>query len=170
MGADIETVAGRTLLESGLRHLVLAALVAAAAPAMTDTFPGLVVGITDGDTILVLTSEYDQMKVRLAEIDAPEKKQSFGERSKQSLASICFKKRVSVEAVDTDRYGRIVGKVNCEGVNANRAQVESGMAWVYRRYAKDPSLGYAESLAKTGRLGLWADASPTPPWEWRRSR
>ena len=152
------------------RQILVAVLLLAAFHATADTIPGRVVGIMDGDTILVLTTEYNQKRVRLAEIDAPEKKQPFGAKSKQALSELCFKKHVIVKVVDTDLYGRLVGKVSCEGTDANRSQVESGMAWVYRRYAKDPALGDAETMAKTGKRGLWADPSPIPPWEWRKNR
>lgn len=139
-------------------------------PTAANSFSGRVIGVMDGDTILVLTSGYEQMKIRLAAIDAPEKAQQFGERSKQALSALCFKKQAYVEVVDIDRYKRTVGKVSCDGVDANRSQVENGMAWVYRRYTKDSSLLAAEGMAKSVRRGLWADANPTPPWEWRKNK
>lgn len=152
------------------RTILFLMVLLASVPAAANPFSGRVIGVMDGDTILVLTSGYEQMKVRLAEIDAPEKVQPFGERSKQALSALCFNKLAYVEVVDIDRYKRIVGKVSCEGIDANRSQVENGMAWVYRRYAKDLSLLPIEGMAKTGRRGLWADADPTPPWEWRKNK
>jgi endonuclease YncB( thermonuclease family) len=152
------------------RTILFLMVLLASVPAAANSFSGRVIGVMDGDTILVLTSGYEQMKVRLAEIDAPEKAQPFGERSKQALSALCFKKLAYVEVVDIDRYKRAVGKVSCEGIDVNRSQVESGMAWVYRRYAKDSSLLAVEGMAKAGRRGLWADANPTPPWEWRKSK
>lgn len=154
-----------------LRFLVLAALAAVAAPAMANTFPGRVIGVMDGDTILVLTPKHEQIKVRLGEIDAPERGQSYGERSKQNLSALCYKRAASVTVIDIDQYGRTVGKVECDGVNANHAQVENGMAWVYRRYARDASLFDKETAARSGKLGLWGgDSSPTAPWEWRKAK
>lgn len=148
--------------------LLIAALLSAA-PAQADTFAGRVIGVMDGDTILVLTAGYSQVKVRLAEIDAPESGMPYGAASKKALSWLCYKKPVRVEVTDIDRYKRSVGKVHCAGVNANRVQVETGMAWVYRRYAKDASLFALEDMAKSNKRGLWADANPTPPWEWRKA-
>ncbi len=148
---------------------VAAAILFVSLPAAAEVFPGRVVGVTDGDTLIVLTQDYEQRIVRLAEIDAPEKAQDYGERSKQSLAALCFKKPARVVVIDTDRYGRSVGRVTCAGVDANRVQVETGMAWAYRRYVQDPAIIEAENQARTARRGLWAAGAPTPPWEWRRA-
>lgn len=156
------------VMKHKFRLAILAALLSAPLAAAS-SFTGRVVGVMDGDTILVLTADYDQKKIRLAEIDAPEKAQPFGERSKFALSALCFKKMATVEVVDIDRYGRVVGKVGCDGINVNRVQVESGMAWVYRKYAKDTSLIESETIARSDKRGLWADKSPTPPWEWRKS-
>jgi endonuclease YncB( thermonuclease family) len=132
--------------------------------------PGyLVVGISDGDTITV-SDGLRQTKVRLAEIDAPEKRQAFGGRSKQSLASLCFQKEALIESQGKDRYGRVIGRVHCAGIDANAEQVRQGMAWVYDRYVTDRSLYPLQETARTARRGLWADPSPVPPWEWRRRK
>ena len=130
---------------------------------------GRVVSVADGDTLTVLTSRHDQIRVRLAEIDAPEKSQAFGQRSKQSLSALCFGKEADVETVDTDRYGRTVGKVTCNGVNANLEQVRSGNAWAYRKYLRDQGVVAAEDEARAAGRGLWSERSPTPPWEFRKA-
>jgi endonuclease YncB( thermonuclease family) len=130
---------------------------------------GLVVSVHDGDTLTVLIGK-QQLKVRLAEVDAPELRQPFGQRSRQSLAAICFHETAKVELIARDRYGRSVGKVQCSGKDAGRHQVSSGMAWVYERYApKDSPLYGVQAEARSARLGLWADAEPIPPWEWRKT-
>ena len=129
---------------------------------------GLVVAIADGDTLTVLSSDFQRVKVRLAEIDAPEKRQPFGTRSRQSLAALCHEKRAEVHVADVDRYKRIVGRVHCEGVDANAAQVRRGMAWVYERYATDAALPELQDEARTAKRGLWVDPAPVPPWEWRK--
>ena len=148
------------------RTLFLLALLAA--PAFGATIEGRVVGIADGDTLTILV-ERQQIKVRLAEIDAPESKQPFATRSRQSLAAVCFQKPATVNTVSKDRYGRTVGYVVCAGTDAQTHQVSTGMAWVYDRYSKPSSPLYAlQSAAKTARAGLWADSAPIPPWEWRR--
>lgn len=130
---------------------------------------GRVVSVHDGDTLTVLV-EKQQVRVRLAEIDAPERHLPFGHRSRQSLADLCFQESATVELVARDRYGRSVGKVQCAGKDAGSHQVSSGMAWVYERYApKDSPLFGLQAEAKAARRGLWADAQPIPPWEWRKA-
>ena len=126
-----------------------------------------VVKIADGDTLTIL-DQRQQIKVRLANIDAPERKQAFGTRSQQSLAALCFRKTVTVQVQTVDRYGRSVAVVTCDGVNANRAQVERGMAWVYTRYNKDPTLPEVQARARDSKRGLWIDPAPMPPWEFRK--
>lgn len=128
-----------------------------------------VVGITDGDTLTVLHGKR-QVKIRLANIDAPEKTQTFGQRSKQSLSDICYRKDATYQVQNIDRYGRTVAVVMCGRIEANRAQVERGMAWVYTQYNKDSSLPTIERAARASRKGLWAHASPTPPWKYRHPK
>ena len=137
--------------------------------AQAATFSGKVVGIADGDTLTVLTKSKKQHKIRLAEIDAPEKHQAFGTKSTQSLSDLCFGKEAEVSPRVKDRYQRIVARVKCAGVDVNAEQVNRGMAWVYRRYAKDHDLYVLEHGAKVGKRGLWIDSSPTPPWQWRKN-
>jgi endonuclease YncB( thermonuclease family) len=149
------------------RCLVVA--MAAVVPAMAEPrIEGRVVGVSDGDTITLLTTENQQIKVRLAEIDAPEKAQAFGNKSKQSLSDICFKKVALLDVQDVDRYGRTVARVMCADVDANAEQVKRGFAWVYDRYVKDQSLYSIQSDARENSRGLWRDAVPIPPWEFRR--
>jgi endonuclease YncB( thermonuclease family) len=137
--------------------------------AQAATFTGKVVGIADGDTLTVLTATKQQHKIRLAEIDAPEKHQAFGTKSKQSLSDLGLGKEAEIAPRAKDRYQRIVARVKCAGLDANAEQVNRGMAWVYRRYAKDHDLYVLEHGAKVEKRGLWADSSPTPPWQWRKN-
>ena len=127
-----------------------------------------VVGVMDGDTIRVL-KDRSQMKCRLSAVDAPEKNQPYGQQSKKSLSDMVFNKMVEVNVVDHDQYGRSVCVIALNGVDINKAQVQRGMAWWYRKYSKDASYGHAESAARHQRVGLWADANPTPPWAFRRT-
>ena len=108
--------------------------------------------------------------MRLAEIDAPEKAQPFGARSKQSLSNLCFGKAVSIDSRGNDRYGRTVARINCAGIDANAEQLRRGMAWVYDRYVTDRALYRLQDEARAARRGLWADKEPVPPWEWRKER
>ena len=151
--------------------------------AQSATLIGRVVGVSDGDTITVLDAERQQHKVRLGGIDAPEKAQPFGQRSKENLSRLVFKKEVAVDWTKRDRYGRIVGKVivqpsDCltcpKTLDAGQAQLSVGMAWWYRKYAKEQPpedrgrYEFEEQEAKARRVGLWQDPDPVPPWEWRR--
>ncbi len=146
---------------------------------------GKVVAVTDGDTIKVLDSNNVQYKVRLTGIDAPEKSQPFGNASRNYLASMVAGKNVRIESSKTDRYGRVLGKVwvqpsDCPScgktLNANHAQILSGMAWWYRYYAKDQSpedrgrYESAENEAKKRKLGLWSESNAIPPWAWRKGQ
>lgn len=144
---------------------VLAALPAQAAP----PFTGRVVGIADGDTLTVLT-DTTQHKIRLAEIDSPEKRQAFGERAKQSLSDLCFDQQASVSKGKTDRYGRTVARVSCQGIDASLHQVQQGLAWAYTAYLKDPAIATAERAARESGTGLWVDAEPTAPWLYRKGK
>lgn len=150
-------------------RLIALLLCAAASPAAAD-LPCKVVGVADGDTITALCQGNEQVKVRLAEIDAPEKAQPFGAKSKQSLSGLCFGKMAQIAEQDRDRYGRTVARVSCAGIDANAEQVRRGLAWVYDRYATDPDLYPLQDAARAERRGLWADSAPTPPWEWRKAR
>ncbi len=154
----------------------IAILLALALPAWADTITGKVVGVADGDTITVLDASNQQHKIRLQGIDAPEKKQAFGQKSKASLSAMVYGKPVTVEWSKRDRYQRIIGVVLADGVDCNLEQVKAGMAWWYRQYAKEQSPAdrakyeAAENQAKAGRVGLWSDADPLAPWEFRHGR
>ena len=128
---------------------------------------GTVVGITDGDTLKLLVDN-QQYKIRLSEIDTPEKGQPWGKKAKQALSEKVFRKEVRIEVVDTDRYGRLVGKIWQDGKDINRGLVAKGHAWVYRQYMTDRSLLEDEESARSNRLGLWSLDNPIPPWDWRR--
>jgi endonuclease YncB( thermonuclease family) len=149
--------------------LPLAAVILAIAnPAAAEKITGRVVAIQDGDTLTVLVDRRE-LKVRLANIDAPESRQPFGTRSKQSLSDLCFKKEARLQTNGQDRYGRTIATIYCAGVDANAVQVRQGMAWVFARYASPNSPLYAlQNEAKQSHRGLWSDTSPIPPWEWRR--
>jgi micrococcal nuclease len=134
-----------------------------------EQFTGKVVGISDGDTISVL-HEGKAVKVRLHGIDTPEKAQAFGTRAQQFTGELVFQHEVTVVVRDTDRYGRIVGEVRLpDGRSLNQELVRAGMAWWYRQYAPhDTTLAQLEADARVAKRGLWADAHPVPPWEWRK--
>jgi endonuclease YncB( thermonuclease family) len=131
---------------------------------------GRVVGVQDGDTFTLLIAENQTIRIRLAQIDAPESQQAFGQRSKQSLSELVFKKKVQVKKETVDRFGRIVGTVFVGDLDVNREQVNRGMAWVFLKFLHDKSLIAVEAIARQGKIGLWSDPNPVPPWEYRRPR
>jgi endonuclease YncB( thermonuclease family) len=152
--------------------LIAAALILITASAFADPITARVVGVHDGDTITVLTPDKRQIKIRFAEIDAPELSQPYGKKAKQLLSLMVFGKDVSITPVTTDRYRRIVARVFQGNSDINLAMVQAGAAWAYRQYLTDPSLLEAESEARNARTGLWAlqPDQITPPWEWRHAR
>ena len=139
-------------------------------PAEAKTITGRVVRVHDGDTITVLVGR-DQVRVRLARIDAPERPgQPFSSASRDALAAIVAGKTVRVTYSQQDQWGRPIGEVDAGGVNANTAQLRAGYAWVFRKYNRDPVDRALEVQARIRRAGLWADPAPTPPWEWRAAK
>ncbi|EHK9899045.1 thermonuclease family protein [Escherichia coli] len=128
---------------------------------------GKVIRVLDGDTIEVLQDK-KPVRIRLANIDAPEKKQAFGRWSANQLKALLAAQPVTVTYTQTDRYGRIIGHVfTTNGTDASRFMVQSGAAWVYERYNVDESLPALQREAQEQKRGLWGDANPVPPWEWR---
>jgi endonuclease YncB( thermonuclease family) len=131
----------------------------------------LVIGVADGDTLkgrCETAAGPQTMVLRLAEIDAPEKRQPHGVRSKQHLAALCFGKSAQVKVQAHDRYGRAVAHVVCDGVDASLEQVRVGLAWAFTRYLTDPQIAVLERQAREQRLGLWQDQDPVAPWKYRR--
>lgn len=146
-------------------------------------FNAKVIGITDGDTIKVLDENNVQHKIRFAGIDAPERKQPWGTRSRQGLSDILAGKTVTIEDRKKDRWGRIIANVwvtppDCPScsrtLDAGLSQITRGLAWHFKRYAHEQPeeererYAFAEEEARAKGVGLWRDANPVPPWEWRR--
>ena len=136
-----------------------------------ENLSGKVISIADGDTVTLLNNN-QQTKIRLAEIDTPEKNQPHGKKSKQALSDFIFKKEVEVEVVTIDHYGRTVGTIFLDNQNINKEMVKAGHAWVYVKYAKDKTLFVLEKNAKENQLGLWAlpEGKRIPPWQWRKNK
>lgn len=149
---------------------LFACLIALPCIALAETFTGRVVRVLDGDTVSVLTPEKQEVRVRLAEIDAPEKNQPFGVKARKMLSELIFAEDVFVVKVDTDRYGRTVGRIYHGQTDVNLEMVKAGGAWAYTKYLTDSAFRTAEDAARAGKLGLWAlqEDQRTPPWEWRR--
>ncbi|WNL28015.1 thermonuclease family protein [Arcobacter cryaerophilus gv. pseudocryaerophilus] len=129
---------------------------------------GKVVKVSDGDTITILTSDKTQHKIRLNDIDAPEKKQAFGNKSKDNLAKYIAGKTVTVEYQKKDKYKRILGTIYYNNTDINLQQVKDGYAWVYKKYSNNQTYYKAERIARDKRVGLWTDKKPLEPWEFRK--
>lgn len=140
----------------------------------THHIEGRIVGVHDGDSITLLDADNTQHKIRLAGIDAPERRQAFGNVSTQSLAEQVAGQSVVVEWDKVDRYGRKVGKVLLAGRDRNLEQIKRGLAWHYKQYqgeqlpADRQAYAAAEVEARAAKLGLWRDPEQVPPWEFRR--
>jgi endonuclease YncB( thermonuclease family) len=162
-----------------LLGLVLTALVvlflASTALGQEEIVSARIVAITDGDTVKALLAGNELLRVRLSWIDAPEKFQAFGQRSKQHLSELVFGREVELHTHGLDRYGRTLAVIFVDGVDANLEQVRSGMAWVYEGYVSQAgadiqaSYRQAEAEAWEQQRGLWSERDPSPPWEYRHA-
>ncbi len=137
-------------------------------PALAEDFSGQVVGVLDGDTIVVMHGGSPQ-KIRLAEIDCPEKSQAFGQRAKQFTSEHAFRQEVTVHAQGLDRYGRTIGEVILpDGQSLNCLLIREGYAWWYKKYSHDTAKQQMQESARGMRLGLWSDSDPQAPWDYRK--
>ena len=143
-------------------------LVALTTICRADEIKGKIVSIADGDTVTVLDAEKVQHKIRLSGIDAPEKGQAFGTKSKERLSEKIGEKEVVVKWKDKDRYGRVLGEIYLGDRHINLEMVQDGLAWHYKQYSKSKELAAAEDDARKTKKGLWADKEPVPPWEFRK--
>jgi endonuclease YncB( thermonuclease family) len=157
-----------------MRHVPLfTALFFVATLAAAETLSGRVVAIADGDTLTIVDTSNQQHRIRLSGIDAPEKAQALGNVSKQNLSRLAFGRGAVANCPKVDRYGRQVCVVRVDGIDVGLAQIEAGLAWWYRKYARDQSpqdrASYAavEQDAQETKRGLWRDRDPAPPWDWR---
>lgn len=159
----------KTSMKTSLLAASMMALALCAQTASATTTRCTVVGVTDGDTLTCLTAQKRQIKVRLAEIDTPERAQPFGTAAKKVLSDMVYGQNVELRGATSDRYGRQVATVVLDGQSINEALVEQGYAWAYRDYLKSPAIEQAEARARHARRGLWSEPDPVPPWLWRKS-
>ena len=139
-------------------------------PSLTSAdFSGSVVAVLDGDTLEVLHNNHAE-RIRLSGIDCPEKGQAYGQKAKNAIADLAFRKEVTLQTHGHDKYKRTLADVVLpDGMNLNQELVKQGWCWWYRKYAPgDAVLEELEKAAREARKGLWADAQPVPPWEWRK--
>jgi endonuclease YncB( thermonuclease family) len=135
--------------------------------AQAETFDAYVIAVIDGDTVLVLRDQ-QKLKLRLADIDAPEKAQPFGQRSLEHLKSRVNRKVVQVESRAIDQYGRTIATLKLDGADLNQELVRQGMAWEYSFHHSDKAFIALQLEAQQAKRGLWAQASPQAPWQWRK--
>lgn len=153
--------------------MLFAVSVCAFAPAVAETLHGTVVGISDGDTLTLLTADNREVRVRLAEIDAPELHgQPFGRAAKAALSALAYRRQASAAITTIDRYGRAVALIEVDGVNVNAAMVQQGLAWAYVHFQTDRRYSAWEATARQRRAGLWRQNAPpsTPPWQFRHGQ
>lgn len=145
-----------------------------ATPVLADTMQGVVIVVIDGDTVLFKPDHYGAasrafLKIRLADIDAPEKDQPYGEASARALAAWVLNQRVEVDTVATDVYGRTIARIQVGELQVNGEMVRQGYAWTSTWSRSNAALREAQQAARHAQRGLWRDDSPTPPWVWRRA-
>lgn len=135
------------------------------------TFTAKVVGIKDGDTVVVLDSLNNQTTLRLAEVDCPEKNQPFGTKAKQYTSDQIYLKTIKYVVTDTDRYGRSIAMIYYDTDNKYLSAeiIKAGMGWHYKRYSTSKELATFEDNAKKNKIGLWVDNNPINPSDWRNS-
>lgn len=146
------------------------ALALAAPSWAAKTIEGKVISVADGDTLTLVDANREKVKVRLGQIDAPESAMPYGGKAKQALADKVFGKQVSIAVETKDRYGRVVGVVWLQGKEINLQLLEEGMAWWYKDYSSDKRYQVAQEQARQAKKGLWEQANPQAPWEWRKQQ
>jgi len=144
--------------------------------ALGEVISGVVIAVSDGDTLKVLTEDQVPKTVRLAGVDTPEKPQEFGQQAKDELTALCLHKSVHADVRAIDRYGRTVARVHCEGIDAAAKMLQQGLAWHFTRYAhtqpkeESESDRLEQSKAQEAKRGLWSLPEPVAPWDWRSKR
>ena len=149
--------------------LILWLLLIGVSAAQAEVFSAKVIAVIDGDTILIIRPNHRPEKVRLLNIDAPEKSQAFGAQSAQSLSAMVLKRQVKIQVTDEDHYGRLLGEVAVDGQNVNEEQVKRGMAWEYSGFSKNHRYVILQNEAQQAHRGLWQQTAPQAPWQWRRT-
>jgi len=139
---------------------------------LKEQYSGYVINVLDGDSVVILDDNKQQLNIRLGEIDAPEYDQPFGNQAKEVLAELVLNKTVVIKSQVVDKYGRIVGRIYIGQTDVSSELVKKGLAWVYRKYATDKSLYQLEDSAKQANTGLWSlpEAERIEPWVWRHSK
>lgn len=153
------------------RFWKLAGQIFAAEEVAADTPSFKVIGVKDGDTIVILQDSTEQV-VRLGHIDCPEKRQPFGTKAKQFVSDKCFGAFVTLQVNAKNKYDRnkrlIAEVILPNGDNLNKELVRNGLAWHFERYSDDDSYAMLEQKARRQKVGVWSEPNPIAPWEWRK--
>jgi endonuclease YncB( thermonuclease family) len=162
-------------VKHGFWRVLWMAVWAIALPASADSVRGTFIVVIDGDTVLFKPADAQHAsrafrKIRLADIDAPEKDQPYGEAATRAVSALLLHQSVVIDTVATDVYGRSVAYVQKDALQINTELVRLGLAWSSSRGRRSSRLVAAQDEARRARRGLWADAAPTPPWAWRRAQ
>ena len=131
-----------------------------------------IIGVKDGDTVEGVYYQFP-INIRLEHIDAPEKRQPFGTKSKEKLSDLCFGKNVTIISNgrngNYDSRGRLISEIILEdGTNVNKEMVKSGLAWHYKKYSSNVEYARLEELAMKNKVGLWSDPNAVSPWSFRK--
>ena len=155
-----------SLMKKAFLFLILFLSIATAASGQR--FPVTVVGITDGDTFTVINRDKLQLKVRIIGIDAPEKKQAYGNKARQALSNLIFKQQIEIDVQYQEKWGRYAAKAYlADGRDVGLLMLQAGMAWHNVKFDNMPAYAAAEKAARKAKKGLWADAHPVAPWDFR---
>ena len=135
------------------------------------TLTGKIIGIKDGDTVVIIDANNIQTTLRLAEVDCPEKAQAFGTKAKQFTSNAVYLKQIKYEVTDTDRYGRSIAKIYYDDNKYLSAEIiKTGFGWQYKEYSTSKFLAKLEQEARQNKRGLWVDANPVYPSDFRKSK
>ncbi|WP_242156372.1 thermonuclease family protein [Aestuariivivens sediminis] len=153
------------------RAILLIAFIFSLTSYSQEVIIGKVISITDGDTFKILNQDSTQLKIRVANIDCPERKQPFSQRAKEFTSNAVFNKNVQLNVLNEDRYGRYVALVKYnDSLDLSQELIKNGLAWHYKKYSKDSLLQHMENRARNQKIGLWNNPHPIAPWEWRSSK
>lgn len=151
-----------------IKHLLLFFL---CAQIYAQTLTGKVIGVKDGDTVVVIDSLKNQTTLRLAEVDCPEKAQAFGNKAKEFTSDQVYLKQIKYIVTDTDRYGRSIAKIYYDDNKYLSAEIiKNGFGWQYKQYSTSKLLAKLEQEARQNKRGLWVDPNPIYPSDFRKSK
>ena len=153
------------------KYVLIALLLLTTAAFAQQSISGNVIAITDGDTFKLLKKDSTLIRVRLANIDCPERKQPFSKSAKQFTSDAIFNKEVRLEVIKMDRYQRYIANVYYDNnKNLSEELMKAGFAWHFIKYSTNPTLQEVQDKAKLNKIGLWQDPNAIAPWEWRANK